>query len=42
MIKFGCIQINKLYHPETLKYCIVLWVGWRELKLTGFWFSDKT
>lgn len=35
------IQIRKLYSPETSKYCIELWVGWRSYKLTGFWFKDK-
>lgn len=35
------ITVRKLYHPETLKYCWELWIGWRSFKLTGFWFTDK-
>lgn len=35
------ISINKLYHPDTLKYCLVLWIGWRDYKLTGFWFKGR-
>lgn len=35
------VEIRKLYHHETLKYCLELWVGWKNWKLTGFWFRDK-
>jgi prepilin-type N-terminal cleavage/methylation domain-containing protein len=35
------MKIRKLYHPETLKYCLELLLGWRSWKLSGFWFSDK-
>jgi hypothetical protein len=35
------MKIKKLYHPETLKYCFELQIGWRSWKLTGFWFSDR-
>ena len=34
------MKIRKLYHPETLKYCLELQIGWRIWKLTGFWFTD--
>jgi len=36
------LKLRKLYHPETLKYCIEFQIGWRSWKLTGFWFRDKT
>jgi hypothetical protein len=33
--------LRKLYHPETNKWCIELWVGWWNFKLTGFWFGKN-
>ena len=33
--------IKKLYDPNNNKYCLVLQVGWRALKFTGFWFGKK-
>lgn len=33
------IRLIKLFHPETLKFCIELQIGWRSWKLTGFWFG---
>jgi len=35
------IRLRKLYDPETLKYCLELWIGWRSWKLTGFWFGQS-
>jgi len=35
------MKIRKLYHPKTLRFCLELWIGWRSLKLTGFWFTDR-
>lgn len=31
--------LSRLYNPHTLKYKLVLWVGWRMIPLTGFWFG---
>ena len=40
-LKGESMKIRKLYHPKTLKFCLELWIGWRSLKLTGFWFTDR-
>jgi hypothetical protein len=34
------MRFKKLYHPESLKYCFQLFIGWRSWKITGFWFQD--
>jgi hypothetical protein len=40
-LKGESMKIRKLYHLKTLKFCLELWIGWRSLKLTGFWFTDR-
>lgn len=35
------VKIRKLYHPETLKYCLELIIGWRSWKITPFIFKEK-
>ena len=35
------MRIRKLYNPDTLKFKLVLHVGWRTIPLTGFWFKTN-
>jgi len=32
-------SIRKLYHPDTLKWCIETWILHYNFKITGFWFG---
>jgi len=34
------ISIRKLHQPDTDKYKLVLWITWRLIPLSGFWFNS--
>lgn len=34
------IRFFKLRNPDTLKWSIAVWIGWKRFRLTGFWFGE--